>query len=51
MQAVCALGKQFVGNLWSTFTTHIGFIRRMNGEEQVCQDIYEREVGPDFLFY
>lgn len=42
-QLVCSRARTFIGNEYSTFTSHIAFLREQAGLEQVSEDIYDRD--------
>lgn len=49
-QRVCAGGKAFVGNIYSTFTTHICYLRQGMGISgaALCPDVYDRPYSSDW---
>jgi hypothetical protein len=49
-QLTCSTAKTFIGNIYSTFTWHIAYLRQMNGLGQVCQDVYNRQLGEGQFF-
>lgn len=49
-QLTCSKAKTFIGNIYSTFTWHIAYLRQMNGLGQVCQDVYDRQLGEGQFF-
>ncbi|KAI9033203.1 nucleotide-diphospho-sugar transferase-domain-containing protein [Hyaloraphidium curvatum] len=49
-QRLCSWGAKFVGNIYSTFTTHVCFLRGRMGKSE-CPDIYGREQPSDWPFF
>ena len=52
-QTVCAHANKFVGNIYSTFTTHICYFRERLGKPKdlVCQDVYDRKYPSDWAYF
>ncbi len=48
-QLVCSEAANFVGNLWSSFTHHVCYLRQQRGVPGACSgsDIYGREIDKD----
>ena len=53
-QIVCSAAERFVGNLWSSFTHHVCYLREQRGVSGACRgkavDIYDREVDKGMAF-
>jgi hypothetical protein len=48
---VCARASRFVGNLWSTFSMRICFVRQTRWKFSVpCMDVYGRTLPPEMSF-
>ena len=53
-QLICSAADRFVGNLWSSFTHHVCYLREQRGVKAACRgkaaDIYDREVDKKMQF-